>query len=367
MLWQNLAQRVLDWALALQAIPGPTFHEAPRAQWLRDQWAALGFTATTDPVGNVWLHIPGRGRGPALAVTAHLDTVFPLGTRLTARREGGRLYGPGIGDNSLGVAGLLGLVAALQQVGPWPPRGDLFVVGNVGEEGLGNLRGMYAVVERLGARVAGYIVLEGLALDRIYHRGLWIRRYRVTVRTPGGHSWADYGAPSAVHELAAVVAEAARWRLPHRPRTTFNVGRFEGGTTVNTIAAHAQAEVDWRSESHEALDRWAGRFEALARGRARPEVEVQVEVTGRRPGGHIPAEHPLVQAALAAYRAQGLAPQLGVGSTDANVPLSRGLPAVVVGLSRGGGAHTLGEYIETGPVAQGLAALTTLVQRLQAG
>ncbi len=365
--WHDLAQRILTWALALQAIPGPTFDEARRAAWLEEQWRVLGLEPSRDPVGNVYARLPGTGAARPVVVSAHLDTVFPVGTPLAARQAPGRIYGPGIGDNSVGVAGLLGLALALRQHGPWPPPGDIHLVGNVGEEGLGNLRGMAAVVDRFGDRPAAYIVVEGLALERIYHRGLWIRRYRVTVRTRGGHSWADYGAPSAVHELAALVAEAARWRLPRRPRTTFNVGVLHGGTSVNTIAAQAVAEVDWRSEARAALDRWSQRFVALAQSRARPGVEVTVEEIGFRPGGGIPAEHPLVQTALAAYQAQGVTPSLGVGSTDANLPLSRGYPAVVVGLTRGGGAHTLEEYIETGPVAQGLAGLVTLVRQVGAG
>ena len=360
--WQALAQRTLDWAVALQAIPGPTFHEARRAAWLAAQWRAWGLTPTTDDLGNVYVRVPGAGSGRCLVLTAHLDTVFPPDTPLHLQRTATRLQGPGIGDNSLGVAGLLGLVAALREHGPWPPPVDIHLVGNVREEGLGNLDGMRAVVDRFGAAPRAYIVLEGLALDRIYHRGLWIRRYRVTVRTPGGHSWADYGTPSAVHELAALIAAAARWRLPRRPRTTFNVGRVHGGTTVNTIAAEAQAEIDWRSEQAETLAHWSRRFKALAQARQRPGVQVEVETIGFRPGGALPETHPLVQAALQAYREQGLHPRLGIGSTDANIPLSRGYPAVVVGLSRGGGAHTLQEYIETGPVAQGLAALTALVR-----
>lgn len=363
MLWQDVAQRTLAWALELQTIPGPTFDEARRAAWLAARWREMGLEPTRDEVGNVYARLPGTGAARPVVVSAHLDTVFPVGTRLTPRQAEGRVYGPGIGDNTIGVAGLLGLAWALQRYGPRPLPGDVYLVGNVGEEGLGNLRGMHAVVARFAAQPIAYIVLEGLALERIYHRGLWIRRYRVTVRTRGGHSWADYGAPSAVHELAAIVAEAARWRLPRRPRTTFNVGVLHGGTSVNTIAAEASAEVDWRSEARAALERWSQRFVALARSRARPGVEIAVEEIGFRPGGSIPAEHPLVQRALAAYQAHGVEPHLGIGSTDANVPLSRGYPAVVVGLTRGGGAHTLEEFIETAPLPRGLAALTTLVQQ----
>ncbi len=357
----ELLTRWLDWALAVQAIPGPTFHEARRAAWLAATWQGLGFTPEQDTVGNVYLRLAGRGQAPPLVLSAHLDTVFPAETDLHSRRQGDRLYGPGIGDNSIAVAALVALSVCWQERGPLP--GDLVLVGNVGEEGLGNLRGMHAVVARYGARVQGYLVLEGLALERIYHRALWIQRYRVTVRTPGGHSWAAYGTPSAVHELAALIAEAAAWRLPRRPRTTFNIGVVHGGDAVNTIAAQAEALVDWRSEDGRTLKRWTERFVALARSRTRPEVRVQIEDIGARPGGALPAEHPLVQAALQAYRAQGVPARLGIGSTDANVPLSRGLPAVVVGLTRGGGAHTRYEYIEVPPLAQGWAALEDLVFR----
>jgi acetylornithine deacetylase/succinyl-diaminopimelate desuccinylase-like protein len=232
----------------------------------------------------------------------------------------------------------------------------------VGEEGLGNLRGMRAVVARFGAQALAYIILEGMSLGQVYHRGLNVQRYRITVQTAGGHSWVDHGRPSAVHELAALVRELTLLPLPAQPRTTLNVGVIGGGTTVNTIAAQAWLELDLRSESAQALARLAAQVEALAAAANRAGVEVKCEIAGQRPAGGIPANHPLVRLAVRSLEAQGIQPTLNVGSTDANIPLNQGLPAVCIGLSTGAGAHTIGEYINTPPLARGLAQLGAMVE-----
>jgi acetylornithine deacetylase/succinyl-diaminopimelate desuccinylase-like protein len=354
--------RVLDLAVAIQQIPAPTFHEAERAAFVRERLAAsAACEVSQDEPGNVYARLPGSGKGRPLVVSAHLDTVFPLDTDLQTRREPERLYGPGIGDNSLGIAGLFGLLWALEKRARSLP-GDLWLVGNVCEEGLGDLRGMTAVVERFGGEPRAYLVLEGMALGQVYHRGLGVKRLRITVRTQGGHSWVDYGRPSAVHELAALIAAITALPLPGRPRTTLNVGVICGGTTVNTIAAEAHLELDLRSESESVLEEVSQQVEALAEAAGKPGVAVRLEVIGRRPAGKIPAAHPLVGLAKRSLEAQGIRPSLGIGSTDANAPLSRGYPAVCVGVSTGGGAHTREEYIHPAPVAQGLAQLVALVE-----
>ncbi len=354
-------ERVLTLALAVQQIPAPTFHEEQRAAFVRQRWEAEGVAVEQDEVGNVYAHLPGRGEAPPVVVSAHLDTVFPLETDLTVRHEGDRWYGPGLGDNSLGVAALFGLYWRLRHEGPLP--GDLWLVADVGEEGLGDLRGMRAVVDRFGGEVAAYIVLEGLGLGQVYHRALGVRRYRLTVRTAGGHAWADFGRPSAVHEAAWLVAQLSRLPLPLNPRTTLNVGRLVGGVSVNTIAPEAWLEVDLRSEDPGTLAQLARQVEHLARQRQRRGVTVSVEVIGDRPAGALPARHPLVRAAEEAFRQQGVSPKRIIGSTDANIPLSLGYPAVCLGLTLGGGAHTLQEYIETGPLALGLAAALSLTRQ----
>jgi acetylornithine deacetylase/succinyl-diaminopimelate desuccinylase-like protein len=320
-----------------------------------------------DDSGNVLGHLPGdaehRVAHSPLVVSAHLDTVFPAEIDLAVRRETGRVYGPGIGDNSLGVAALLGLVWRLREQGGALP-GDVWLVANVGEEGLGNLRGMRAVKDRFGSLPKAYLVLEGMAFGHIYHRGIGVRRYRINARTTGGHSWTDFGAPSAVHELAALASRIAALRLPRNPRTTLNVGRIWGGTSVNTIAAQAGLELDMRCEDADGLQQLAARVDELVVAGNRDGVQVNSELIGERPPGSIDPDHPLIRLAAHCVTEQGVTPSLIAGSTDANVPLSSGYPALVLGLTTGGGAHTIGEYIDTAPLPNGLEALVTFVCRV---
>lgn len=360
----KLIERVLDLAVAIQQIPAPPFEEHQRAMFVLEKFRSAGLQDTEmDALGNVYGRLPGASARPPLVVSAHLDTVFPASTDLKVQRYRERIYGPGIGDNSLGVAGLLGLLWALQdQPAPSPLPGDLWLVANVGEEGLGNLRGMQAVVNRFAAQPLAYLVLEGMALGQIYHRGLTVRRYRISMATPGGHSWADFGLPSAIHELAELVTHLTSLPLPARPRTTLNVGVIEGGASVNTIASTAHLELDLRSESSQAIEELAKRVQALVQNAQRPDVQALIEPIGQRPAGKISAGHPLVQLAKRCLEAQGLEAAAVIGSTDANEPLSRGLPAVCLGLTTGGGAHTLNEYINIAPLQQGLQQLVGFVE-----
>jgi acetylornithine deacetylase/succinyl-diaminopimelate desuccinylase-like protein len=355
--------RTLDLAVAIQQISAPTFYEARRAAFLCEQFLAEGlFDVSIDPLGNVYGRQPGAGLARPLVISAHTDTVFPESVDLTVTRQDGKISGPGIGDNSLGVAGLFSLLWSLRQRSIALP-GDLWLVANVGEEGLGNLRGMRAVVDRFGDHPLAYIVLEGMSLGQIYHRGLDVLRYRITIKTPGGHSWVDYGRPSAVHELAGLVTRLTALPLPNQPRTTLNVGVFSGGTTVNTIAAEASVELDLRSESAEALASLSTQVEALVAACRRQGIRAIAEISGQRPAGAISSMHPLVRLAVRCLQAQGIQSSLNVGSTDANIPLSLGLPAVCLGLSTGCGAHTVGETIHTAPLGQGLSQLTALVEQ----
>lgn len=360
-----LIARLLDLAVEIQQIPAPTFHEAQRTAFVRARFQAEGLTGVQrDAVGNVYACLKGTRRSARpLIVSAHLDTVFPLSVTLTLQREAGRIAGPGIGDNALGVAGLFGLLWGLR-ARHLQPAGDLWLVANVCEEGLGDLRGMRAVVERFGGRPLAYIVLEGMALGQIYHRGLGVRRYRITVRTAGGHSWIDYGAPSAIHELTALASRLTALQPPAEPRTTLNIGVIAGGTSVNTIAAEAALELDLRSESPAVLQTLAEQVEALCAAARRPGVTVEAETIGSRPGGEIPATHPLVRLAQRVLRSLDLEPRLNIGSTDANLPLSRGFPAVTLGLTNGGGAHTVHEYIHLPPLEKGLEQLLRLVENV---
>ena len=359
----TLSEQVLELALAIQQIPAPTFQEEKRAAFIRERFLAEGFAdVAIDEAGNVYARLPGSGQARPLVVSAHLDTVFPIATSLQAACEPERITAPGIGDNSLGLAGLFGLAWALKQEPVSPLPGDVWLAADVGEEGLGDLRGMKAVVERFGEEPIAYIVLEGMSLGRVYHRGLGVQRYRITVRTPGGHSWVDSGQPSAIHELAILVTQLNGLALPEQPRTTLNAGIIQGGTSVNTIAAEAHLELDLRSEDVKTLAESAGQVERLVAAANRPKVEVSAQVIGQRPAGEINPDHPLVRLGLSCLVKQGLQPTLNIGSTDANIPLSRGLPAICIGLTSGGGAHTINEYILTQPLAQGLAQLVDVVR-----
>ena len=350
-------ERLVALATEIQQIPAPTGEEEVRAAFVQARFAAEGLAVETDAVGNLYARVPGDPAGTPVVVSAHLDTVFPRNTPLTLRSEGDLLYGPGIGDNSVAVAALFGLWWALR--GEALP-GDLWLVANVGEEGLGNLKGMKAVVARFGSRPRAYIVLEGLGLGWVYPRGLGVRRYAFRVQTAGGHAWADAGAPSAVHEMAALITRLNALLRP--PKTSLNVGTCRGGVSVNTIAPEARIEVDLRAEEPDALRALARRVEAAARKLRRPGVQVSWEVIGERPAGSIAETHPLVQAALQALRQQDVRPHTAAASTDANVPLSRGFPAICVGLARGGGAHTMQEFIDLSSLPRGMAALVALVK-----
>ncbi|MFH1185224.1 MAG: M20/M25/M40 family metallo-hydrolase [Chloroflexota bacterium] len=350
-------------AVKIQQVPAPTFKERKRALLVRELFAAENLQdIAVDRYHDVYARLPGRRGAAPLIVTAHLDTVFPgRSNRLT--REHDRISGPGIGDNSLGVAALLGLVWMLREAGK-DLDSDLWLVANSCEEGLGDLRGMKAVVDRFGADARAYLVLEGTALGQIYHRAVGARRYRVTVRTTGGHSWSDYGQPSAVHELAAIITQLTALPLPSSPRTTMNVGTISGGSGVNVLASNAQFELDVRSEGAEALTTLVANVEERVRAARRDGVEVEMEVVGRRPAGGIPADHPLVQRAVECLTEVGLNATLTAGSTDANIPLSRGLPAIVLGITTGAGAHTRHEHIDIPPVATGMRQLLILVTKL---
>lgn len=360
---------VLETAIAIQQIAAPTFAEQPRSAYVLEWLRALGLAdITTDDRGNVYARRAGTGGGPGVLISAHLDTVFPADTDLSVRREPGRVYGPGIADNSLGVAGLLHLAQALQTHNPTHP-GDIWFVANVGEEGMGDLCGMRAAVDRLAAQIASAIVLEGGTHGHIIHEAIGVRRYRISVAAAGGHSWKDFGQPSAVHALVRLAARLTSLQVPSEARSTFNIGVIEGGRSVNTIAQNASLLLDLRSVSTGALARLVTQVEQLVAEAQANEADVAftLEQVGDRPAGQIGREHPLVQAAVAAYAAAGTEVGYDVGSTDANIPLSRGIPAVCVGIGEGHNAHRLDEYIETGRIAAGMQALLWLTLAAASG
>lgn len=361
----DFIEHLLDLAVQIQQIPAPTFDENQRAEFVRGLFVKEKLSdVSIDSLNNVYGRwIADGGRGKPLIISAHLDTVFSRNTSLHCTREEDRVYGPGIGDNSLGVAAFFGLLWMLRER-KVNLDGDIWFVANVCEEGLGDLRGMKGVTDRFGADVQAYLVLEGTAFGHVYHRAVGVRRYRVTTQTVGGHSWSDYGQPSAVHELARLVTQITALPVPTQPRTTLNVGLISGGTGVNVLASEATLELDLRSEGMEALNLLIAQVEEKINAANQNGVTVQMDVIGQRPAGEISVDHSLVKLAEQCLTAQGIKAVLTSGSTDANIPLSRGFPAIVLGITTGGGAHTVHEYINVEPVASGMEQLAEFVSRV---
>ena len=376
--------RLIDLCVAIQQIPAPTGAEAERAAWVEARMRGIGLRdVERDDLGNVYgrraaAANPSRARArSALLVSAHTDTVFPPETDLRVRRlANGLLRGPGIGDNSTGVAGLLALAQTLTRLPP--PPADIWLAANSMEEGMGDLRGMRRVVDRLdngGAaarkgrgRLGAVIVLEGMGLGRIVHQALGVRRYRTSAIAPGGHSWSDFGAASAVHGLVSVAEEIVKTQAPQTPRTTFNIGRIGGGTSINTIAQEAWMELDLRSAAPQTLIWLDEQVQRIIERRARAHrdrgdgLTLRHELIGHRPAGELSFQHPLVQAARAILRELGIEERRDarISSTDANVPLSRDIPAVCVGLTDGGDVHRLNEWINPLPLEKGMRQLLYL-------
>jgi len=368
----NTISRIIDLAIHIQQIPAPTFHEQKRAEFVKRLFESEGLQEVVmDDAGNVYGLISKKGKktdAKPLIISAHLDTVFPFEMDLTARPENDRVYGIGIGDNSTGVAALIGLIWLMRER-KIELNGDVWLVANVCEEGLGDLRGMKAVVDRFGDSVLTYLVLEGMALGHVYHRAVGVKRYKVTVKTKGGHSWSDYGQFSAIHELSKLVVKLTSLDLPREPRTTMNVGKISGGTSINVIAPEAWLELDLRSEGQAELEQLISSVERIIReaniltNAGKPGLRVDAEVIGQRPAGQIDPTHPLIQLAQECVQAQGLEASLTTGSTDANIPLSKGYPALVLGITTGGSAHTKDEFINIAPVAKGMEQLIKFVSR----
>lgn len=359
---QNLhSARVLQRASLLQNIPSPTGMEAERAElalaWMRELELA---DCHLDGAGNACGRIAGSLPSEDLVVfSAHLDTVFPLSTRLDLSEGTDTLSGPGIGDNCLGVAALIEIPSLLEANG-LHPKGDVWLCATVGEEGLGNLKGTWQLIERFGSRMKAYISLEGVGLGIITHKGLAVERLRLHAGAAGGHAWSDRGNPSAIHGLVTCAAELLRRLPPAGAASSFNIGIIEGGSSINTLASTAQMDIDLRSETAEDLQAMRRILDQVIQASGQEGVVLNVEEIGSRPGGALPPSHWLVKAAWQALEAAGIDPRLDGSSTEANAPLSRGIPAITLGLTRGSGVHSLDERIETPPIAQGLAQLVEL-------
>ncbi len=345
-----LADAVLRRTVELAQIPAPTGQEGARRELVRSWWQADGWAGVrADEVGNLWARIR-PGPGPAVVVCAHLDTVFDSGTDHRVRRDGTLLRGPGVGDDSVGVAALsaLGTLVAAE-----PGSIPVWIVATVGEEGLGNLRGITEVTAQDRVPLAAVVAIEGNYLGRVATTGVGSVRWRVTVAGPGGHAWEQAAAPSAVHAAAEMVT--ALGRLASSPSTeSLNVGLFSGGEAVNARARRAEFVVDLRATSAAAL----ADLEARARSAIRSpdeQITVEVEELGRRPAGELDRTHPLAAAAAAALRAAGLPVAFTAASTDANAAHAAGVPAIAIGVTTGAGEHTPGEWIDAAPLAAGLS------------
>ena len=358
-LFESQSGRINQEHAAICAIPSPPFGEAERAEYLRAKLRECGLSdAGIDAVGNCVALRRGRSERPLLVVSAHLDTVFPSGTDFTVRRDGARMRAPGIADDGCGLVALVALARALEECGV-ETQGSLLFVGTVGEEGEGDLRGVrHLLTEGAWAgRVDSFISIDGPGVERITNAALGSRRYRVRCRGTGGHSWGDFGAANPVHALGRAVARLAAYPAPKRPRTTFNVGRIEGGTGVNVIPREASMDVDLRSEAPEELARLDAFFRRMAREAAddenasrragTPPLELEVRLIGDRPGGLTHHEQPLVRLAEESTRAVSARPQLDCSSTDSNIAISRGLPAITIGAGgTSGNTHTLDEWYD---------------------
>jgi acetylornithine deacetylase/succinyl-diaminopimelate desuccinylase-like protein len=360
------ADAIIADAIAICEVPAPTMAESRRAAHVARRMQELGLgTPATDAEGDVICELPGRDGRPTVMLTAHLDTVFAEDVPVTVRREGTRLFAPGIGDNSVAVAALLHLGVALRDL---PDRGTLILAANVGEEGLGNLRGMKALWAQYGLRANAWLVLEGATFNRAVRTGVCSRRLEITYRAKGGHSWLDFGAPSAVHALGRLIAQIAQVRVPVEPRTTYNVGIVRGGTTVNTIAADASLVLDMRSEDPGELARLSDVVDRLAGAIAAASgVDAHANVLAERAGGRLPPSHPLIALVEEAASHVGMPVRWESASTDANVPLSHGAAAVCLGIAQGDGAHTLGESLDISLLPQGVQQVFLVAATLLRG
>jgi acetylornithine deacetylase/succinyl-diaminopimelate desuccinylase-like protein len=364
---------VNDRQARITEIPAPPFQEARRAAAVKELLAETGLPVKIDQAGNVIGELHGANEKEVVVIAAHLDTVFPPGTDVKVRRDGSRMIAPGISDNGSGVAALLALARAVQFAHLKPQRTILFV-GDVGEEGEGNLRGMRAVVEAYRGKLKAVVVLDGSGTDYVTTKALASRRLEALITGPGGHSWSDFGMPNPINALVRGSVRFINTKVPASPRTTFNIGQIEGGTSVNSVPYEAGLKVDIRSESEDELTRLesalreciaAGVRDEMdsARDRSKGKLEWKVELLGSRPGGELAPDSALLSSLRAADEFVGNQSRIERSSTDANIPLSVGIEAISIGAGgSGGGAHSLQEWYDSAGREAGLKrALLTIL------
>jgi acetylornithine deacetylase/succinyl-diaminopimelate desuccinylase-like protein len=357
----------------LTEIPAPSFQEEKRAAAVKALLADEGLKVHSDKIGNVIGELQGANEKEIVLVTAHLDTVFPAGTEIKVTREGERMVAPGISDNGTGLAALVALARAMHVAKVRPQRTILFAA-NVGEEGEGNLRGMRTLIDAYRTKLRAVVVLDGSGTDFVTTKALASRRLEVTITGPGGHSWSDFGMVNPINAVARGAVRFINTKVPAAPRTTFNLGQIEGGTSVNSIPHEAKLKVDLRSEAEKEITRLevalrecvaAGVRDEMdnARDLSKGKLEWKMELIGSRPGGELAAGSPLLAALRAADEAVGNESRIERSSTDANIPLSLGIDAIAIGAGgNGGGAHSLQEWYEPAGREYGLkrALLTVL-------
>ncbi len=379
--WLHLQeQRILQWQTELVRIPAPPFGEAPRAQWLCDRFRELGLhEPRIDSAGNAIAHLDGTDASRRRVVlSAHIDTVFPAGTPIEPELQGSRLCAPGACDNGAGLAALLAIAAVLRTV-EIPRPCTLEFVGNVGEEGEGDLRGTRHLY-RAGAweDIVAHLVLDGAGHEAVVTQALGSQRYRVTITGPGGHSWTDAGRPNPIVILSQAIQRFAAVNLPDFPRTTINVGTIEGGTAINAIPQQASARFDLRSTDPEQLIRLevelhrAVEDAVLVANQAASQsinqaggVRFEIDKIGDRPAGLLPVQSELMSLLEAVDRQLSIRTEPRLASTDANIPLSLGVPAVSIGGGgEGGGIHTFGEWYDARGRELGLRRILLLLLAL---
>jgi acetylornithine deacetylase/succinyl-diaminopimelate desuccinylase-like protein len=361
--WFHLHEPQLRrWQLELLAIPAPPFAESARAAWFLSRFRDLGLhKAHIDTAGNALAEFPSSASAdkPCILISAHLDTVFPIGTDTTPREDGAVIHGPGACDNGAGLTALLALAAALRHA-EIKPQTTLLFAANVGEEGEGDLRGMrhlFSPASPYFQRITSAIAIDAPGNATVIDRALGSRRLSVTVTGPGGHSWADFGVANPVLALSAALVAIAKLKLPTNPRTTLNVGTISGGTSINSIPASVSAGLDMRSTSALELDRIElAVLKTLEHSLKphKPELRLHVERIGDRPSGALAPSSPLGQTLRAVDRHLSIKTSAHVGSTDANLPLSLNIPAIAIGAGgTGGNMHTVNEWFD--PTGRDLA------------
>jgi len=365
---------VTEQQIQLTEIPAPEFNEAPRAEFLKKLFEATGLKVHVDKIGNVIAERPGTDAKSVILLVAHLDTVFPASTDVRVKRDASRLTAPGITDNGAGLAALAGIARALSESRIRTTK-TIVLAGDVGEEGEGNLRGVRALVESYGSRLAAVIAVDGASIEHVTTQGIASQRVEISITGAGGHSWSDFGAPNPITALARAIVKFSALTVPDDPRSSFNFGVIEGGTSVNSIPASAAVKVDLRSEQEsqvkimetalrDAVD--SGVKEEMSAARVNTDsLKIDVRSLGSRPAGKLSDSSPLLVTLRNVDAFLGNRSRLERSSTDANIPLSLGIPAISIGGGgKGGGSHTPAEWYDATGRETGLKRLFLLTVAL---